>query len=64
MLYYYDQERLLAIGWIDILPKMLSSVYFIFDPDEAPRRLGIFSLLMKSNMQADSRSPGSILDTG
>ena len=45
MLYYYDQERLLAIGWIDILPKMLSSVYFIFDPDEAPRRLGIFSLL-------------------
>ena len=45
MLYYYDQERLLAVGWIDILPKMLSSVYFIFDPDEATRRLGIFSLL-------------------
>ena len=45
MLYYYDQERLLAVGWIDILPKMLSSVYFIFDPDEATRRLGVFSLL-------------------
>ena len=45
MLYYYEKDRLLAIGWIDVLEHMLSSVYFIFDPDESSRRLGIFSLL-------------------
>ena len=45
MLYYYDLDRLLAIGWIDVLEQILSSVYFIFDPDEASRRLGVYSLL-------------------
>ena len=45
MHYYYAQNRLLGIGWVDMLPNLLSSVYFIFEPDEASRRLGVYSLL-------------------
>ena len=33
MHYYYAQNRLLGIGWVDMLPNLLSSVYFIFEPD-------------------------------
>jgi len=37
--------RLIAAGWIDILPNSLSSVYFVFDPDESNRSLGSYSIL-------------------
>ena len=39
------EEHLIGIGWTDILPNSLSSVYFAFDPDHSFRRLGVFSLL-------------------
>ena len=45
MLYYYSENRLVGIGWIDVLPDLISSVYFIFEPGKASRRLGIFSIL-------------------
>ena len=45
MLHYYLGDQLLGVGWVDRLPQMLSSVYFIFDPEFASRRLGVFSLL-------------------
>ena len=42
---YYLGEKLIGLGWVDRLPELLSSVYFVFDPDYVSRRLGIFSLL-------------------
>lgn len=45
MMRYYAGSRLLGIGWIDLLPESLSSVYFAFDPDFSSRSLGVFSLL-------------------
>ncbi|KAJ3395627.1 Arginyl-tRNA--protein transferase 1, partial [Chytridiales sp. JEL 0842] len=31
--YYIDDDRLIAVAVIDILPKCVSSVYFMYDPD-------------------------------
>ena len=42
---YYLGEKLIGLGWVDRLAELLSSVYFVFDPDYVSRRLGIFSLL-------------------
>lgn len=44
---YYLKERLVGIGWIDILPNSLSSVYFAFDPEFRSRSLGVFSMLQE-----------------
>lgn len=45
MMRYYVGDHLMGIGWIDVLPDSLSSVYFVFDPDHAFRSPGVFSLL-------------------
>jgi len=45
MIYFYLKGHLVGISWIDRLPSLLSSVYFVFDPDYASRRLGVFSLM-------------------
>ena len=45
ILRYYLGEKLIGLGWVDRLPELLSSVYFVFDPDYVSRRLGVFSLL-------------------
>ena len=45
ILRYYLGEKLIGLGWVDRLPELLSSVYFVFDPDYVSRRLGIFSIL-------------------
>lgn len=45
MMRYYVEGHLIGIGWTDILPNSLSSVYFAFDPDHSFRRPGVFSLL-------------------
>jgi len=45
MIHYYLEDQLVGIGWVDRLPNLLSSVYFIFDPHYASRRLGVFSLI-------------------
>jgi leucyl-tRNA---protein transferase len=42
---YRVGERLIGAGWIDVLPNSLSSVYFVFDPNEQQRSLGSFSVL-------------------
>ena len=42
---YYLGKKLIAVGWIDVLSELMSSVYFIFDTDYSSRRLGVFSLL-------------------
>jgi arginyl-tRNA--protein-N-Asp/Glu arginylyltransferase len=42
---YYTKERLVALGFVDLCPNALNSVYFVFDPDESERRMGVFSIL-------------------
>ncbi len=42
---YQVGKRLIGAGWIDILPNSLSSVYFVFDPNETVRSLGTYSVL-------------------
>lgn len=45
MVYYRLGEDLVAVGFIDVLPTLVSSVYFVFDPELKERRLGVFSIL-------------------
>ncbi len=42
---YYLEDRLVGLGWIDILVKSISSVYFAFDPEYESRSLGVFSMI-------------------
>ncbi|MBC8258149.1 MAG: arginyltransferase [SAR324 cluster bacterium] len=42
---YYLGNKLIGLGWLDCLPDLISSVYFVFDPEYLSRRLGVFSLL-------------------
>ena len=45
MMRYYAGKQLIGIGWTDLLPDSLSSVYFAFDPEYSSRSPGVFSLL-------------------
>lgn len=45
LLKYHHNSRLIGIGWIDVLPRSLSSVYFAFEPEYSDRRLGVYSIL-------------------
>ncbi|CAH1276127.1 unnamed protein product [Diabrotica balteata] len=42
---YWLNEKLIAVGVIDILPKGVSSVYFFYDPDYASLTLGTYGSL-------------------
>ena len=42
---YYVDQCLMGIGWIDVLPNSLSSVYFAFDPQYSRRSPGVFSAM-------------------
>jgi arginine-tRNA-protein transferase len=42
---YFLGERLVAVGYVDILPGGLSAMYFFYDPDERRRSLGTFNVL-------------------
>jgi arginine-tRNA-protein transferase len=45
MMRYYLGDRLVGIGWVDVVPNGLSSVYYVFDPAESSRSLGTFSAM-------------------
>lgn len=45
MLRYIVNGKLVGVSWLDYLPHSLSSVYFAFEPEEAKRSLGTFSVL-------------------
>ena len=47
---YRVADRLVGIGWIDVLPDGLSSVYFAFDPDESRRSLGTYSIMKEIDL--------------
>lgn len=42
---YWLNDRLVAVGLVDVCAISASSVYFYFDPDHAQRSLGVFSAL-------------------
>jgi arginine-tRNA-protein transferase len=39
--------KLIGLGLVDLLPDVLSSVYFYFDPEESRRSLGTFSAIQE-----------------
>jgi arginine-tRNA-protein transferase len=49
---YRVEDRLVGLGWIDILPEGLSTVYFAFDPEESQRSLGTFSIMTEIKIAA------------
>jgi arginyl-tRNA--protein-N-Asp/Glu arginylyltransferase len=46
---YYDGDRLVGLGLVDILPNSVSSIYFVHDPAYRKRALGIYSMLTELN---------------
>ena len=42
---YYLGERLVGVGYVDVLPEGLSAIYFFHDPAERRRSLGTFNIL-------------------
>jgi arginine-tRNA-protein transferase len=57
MMRYYVGKKLIGLGWTDVLPNSLSSVYFAFDPDESFRSPGVFSLLKEVELCRALRKP-------
>lgn len=41
---YFDDEKLIAVDLVDLLPDGISSIYFYYDPDYASYSLGHYSL--------------------
>jgi len=51
---YRDAEgRLVATGYLDVLPEGLSSVYFAFDPAEGRRSVGTWSVMRELRLAAE-----------
>jgi arginine-tRNA-protein transferase len=44
---YFDEDRLIAVDLIDMLPNGISSIYFYYDPDYAKYSLGKYSMLQQ-----------------
>jgi arginyl-tRNA--protein-N-Asp/Glu arginylyltransferase len=42
---YYRGDRLVGVGYVDVLPDSLSAIYFYYDPDERDRSIGTFNVL-------------------
>ncbi|MGO8696055.1 MAG: arginyltransferase [Rectinemataceae bacterium] len=52
--YRNSEGRLLATGYADFLPGGISSVYFAFEPDQARRSLGTWSVLREAALARES----------
>ena len=48
--YRTAEGSLVAVSYLDSLPGGLSSVYFIFDPDEGKRSLGVYSVFAEADL--------------
>jgi leucyl-tRNA---protein transferase len=57
MMKYFIGPTLVGIGWVDVLPFSLSSVYFAFDPDYRHRSLGVFSVLKEMELARELAKP-------
>lgn len=47
---YYLDDKLIAVGVLDALPKCLTTVYFFYDPNYSHLNLGIYSALVEISM--------------
>ncbi|MCF8059470.1 MAG: arginyltransferase [Bacteriovoracaceae bacterium] len=52
---FYLEEKLVAVGFLDISSEATSSVYFIYDPDYEKRSLGIFGALKEIEYTKESQ---------
>ena len=48
--YRTDEGSLVALGFVDILPDGISSVYFAFDPEFKCRSLGYLSVVLEAKL--------------
>jgi leucyl-tRNA---protein transferase len=51
---YRVDERLVGLGIVDLLPDVVSSVYFFFDPAEARRSLGTYSAMREIELARET----------
>ncbi len=42
---YYLGDRLIGVGYVDVLPAGLSAIYFFYEPEERERSLGTYNVL-------------------
>jgi len=42
---YFVGDRLVGVGYVDVLPQAMSAIYFFYDPEEHGRSLGTFNVL-------------------
>jgi arginine-tRNA-protein transferase len=42
---YFVGDRLVGVGYVDVLPAAMSAIYFFYDPDDKQRSLGTFNVL-------------------
>lgn len=56
---YWLDDRLVAVGVLDILPRCVSAVYFFYDPDWARLSLGTYSAFRELQLvrQLNERCP-------
>ncbi|EEB09860.1 Arginyl-tRNA--protein transferase, putative [Pediculus humanus corporis] len=55
--HYWLDNKLIAVGVIDILPKCVSSVYFFYDPDYSHLSLGTYGAELEFTRKLSSRFP-------
>jgi arginine-tRNA-protein transferase len=58
---YFDDDRLIGVGLVDLLPQALSSVYFFHDPAWRPLGPGTYSLLKELEFCRETSRPYNYL---
>lgn len=54
---YFDGDRLIGLGYVDVVPDGLSAIYFVYDPDARSRSIGTFNVLTVIAAAARLRLP-------
>ena len=54
---YYVGDRLIGVGYVDVLPEGLSAIYFFHEPDVAKRSLGSFNVLKTLQVAQERQLP-------
>ncbi|KAK6639085.1 hypothetical protein RUM43_007355 [Polyplax serrata] len=59
---YWLDNKLIAVGVVDILPKCVSSVYFFYDPDYSHLSLGVYGALRWTEIEFTRRLSSQLPD--
>lgn len=54
---YWLGEKLIGVGYVDVLPNSLSAIYFFYDPEYRSRSLGTFNVLCTINSARNLKLP-------